>query len=128
MPHEVSSEDLSAFLDGELDQEARGRVERHLASCADCAVLLERLKNASSAFKKHGLEPAPAGFLVRVIEAVRRKVRDRPSSPNTVEYVLMLAVVVAIVLAGGMFMKRFMPVAFQQVQEMIGKAAGSLGR
>ncbi|MBI4678416.1 MAG: hypothetical protein HY748_12620 [Elusimicrobia bacterium] len=47
---------------------------------------------------------------------------------NTVEYLLMLTVVVGVVLVAGVALKKYMPQLFQQIQEMIGKAAGSLGQ
>jgi len=46
---------------------------------------------------------------------------------NTVEYLLMLTVVVGVVLMAGMALKRFMPGLFSQISGMIGNAAGSLG-
>jgi Flp pilus assembly pilin Flp len=46
---------------------------------------------------------------------------------NTVEYLLMLAVVVGVVLIAGMAIKRYMPTLWAQIQEMISGAAGSLG-
>ncbi|PIS47947.1 MAG: hypothetical protein COT17_00815 [Elusimicrobia bacterium CG08_land_8_20_14_0_20_51_18] len=46
---------------------------------------------------------------------------------NTVEYLLMLSVVVGVVLIAGMAIKRFMPGLFGQIQTMISGAAGTLG-
>jgi uncharacterized protein (UPF0333 family) len=46
---------------------------------------------------------------------------------NTVEYLLMLAVVVGVVLMAGMAIKKFMPNLWAQIQGMISGAAGSLG-
>ncbi|HOJ86922.1 MAG: class III signal peptide-containing protein [Elusimicrobiales bacterium] len=46
---------------------------------------------------------------------------------NTVEYLLMLAVVVGVVLIAGMALKKYMPGLFAQIQGMISGAAGSLG-
>lgn len=46
---------------------------------------------------------------------------------NTVEYLLMLTVVVGVVLMAGMALKRFMPGLFSQIQTMISGAAGQLG-
>jgi len=46
---------------------------------------------------------------------------------NTVEYLLMLAVVVGVVLIAGVALKKYMPQLFSQIQTMIGNAAGSLG-
>ncbi len=47
---------------------------------------------------------------------------------NTVEYLLMLTVVVGVVLAAGAALKRFMPDLFEQIQGMISSAAGDLGK
>ena len=46
---------------------------------------------------------------------------------NTVEYLLMLTVVVGVVLVAGMALKKYMPGLFGQIQGMITGAAGSLG-
>lgn len=46
---------------------------------------------------------------------------------NTVEYLLMLAVVVGVVLIAGMALKKYMPGLFAQIQGMISGAASSLG-
>jgi len=46
---------------------------------------------------------------------------------NTVEYLLMLAVVVGVVLIAGMAIKRYMPTLWGQIQGLISGAAGSLG-
>lgn len=46
---------------------------------------------------------------------------------NTVEYLLMLAVVVGVVLMAGVALKKYMPSLFGQIQGMISGAAGSLG-
>ena len=46
---------------------------------------------------------------------------------NTVEYLLMLTVVVGVVLVAGAALKKFMPSLFSQIQGMITGAAGSMG-
>jgi len=46
---------------------------------------------------------------------------------NTVEYLLMLAVVVGVVLIAGVALKSYMPTLFGDIQQMITGAAGSLG-
>lgn len=46
---------------------------------------------------------------------------------NTVEYLLMLTVVVGVVLVAGMLLKKFMPGLLTQIQTMISGAAGGLG-
>ena len=47
---------------------------------------------------------------------------------NTVEYLLMLTVVVGVVLAAGFALKKYMPGLFQQIQGMISGAASNLGQ
>ena len=47
---------------------------------------------------------------------------------NTVEYLLMLTVVVGVVLVAGAALKKFMPGLFEQIQGMISGAAGNLGQ
>jgi Flp pilus assembly pilin Flp len=47
---------------------------------------------------------------------------------NTVEYLLMLTVVVGVVLVAGIALKKFMPGLFTQIQQMISGAASNLGQ
>lgn len=47
---------------------------------------------------------------------------------NTVEYLLMLTVVVGVVLVAGMALKKFMPGLFSQIQGMISGAANDLAK
>ena len=46
---------------------------------------------------------------------------------NTVEYLLMLTVVVGVVLVSGAMLKKFMPTLFNNIQQMITGAAGQMG-
>ncbi|MEK7384218.1 MAG: hypothetical protein AAB262_13145 [Elusimicrobiota bacterium] len=63
----------------------------------------------------------------RVGEWMRSKLSGRRGQ-NTVEYLLMLTVVVGVVLVAGVALKKFMPVLFNNIQQMITGAAGSLGQ
>lgn len=47
---------------------------------------------------------------------------------NTVEYLLMLTVVVGVVLVSGVALKKFMPRFFENVQNMILQAGDGMGR
>ena len=60
------------------------------------------------------------------MERIKRLFRNKRGQ-NTVEYLLMLTVVVGVVLIAGMALKRYMPGLFQQIQTMITGAAGTLG-
>jgi Flp pilus assembly pilin Flp len=60
------------------------------------------------------------------LSRIQARLKDRRGQ-NTVEYLLMLTVVVGVVLVAGMALKKFMPSLFAQIQNMISGAAGSLG-
>ena len=62
-----------------------------------------------------------------VSKAAGRLTAKNRKGQNTVEYLLMLAVVVGVVLIAGMALKNYMPGLFQKIQTMINGAAGSLG-
>ncbi len=57
---------------------------------------------------------------------IRRRLTSRRGQ-NTVEYLLMLTVVVGVVLVAGVALKKFMPTLFNQIQQMISGAAGQMG-
>ncbi len=61
-----------------------------------------------------------AGSLLRARSGSRR-------GQNTVEYLLMLTVVVGVVLISGAMLKKFMPTLFNNIQQMITGAAGQMG-
>lgn len=59
MEHKIFSDNLSAYLDGELRPEEKAQLEAHLAGCPDCRAALGQLESVSGLVKKHALEPVP---------------------------------------------------------------------
>ena len=57
---------------------------------------------------------------------LRKRLSSRRGQ-NTVEYLLMLTVVVGVVLVSGAMLKKFMPTLFNNIQQMITGAAGQMG-
>lgn len=57
----------------------------------------------------------------------RLKALRSEKGQNTVEYLLMLTVVVGVVLVAGVALKKFMPGLFSQIQGMISGAANTMG-
>jgi Flp pilus assembly pilin Flp len=57
---------------------------------------------------------------------LRKKLASRRGQ-NTVEYLLMLTVVVGVVLVAGVALKKFMPTLFNNIQQMITGAASQMG-
>ena len=63
--HEVRGEELSAFIDNELEESARLRVERHIESCTPCTEALGELRAVSLAISELPAVPAPRSFTLR---------------------------------------------------------------
>jgi Flp pilus assembly pilin Flp len=64
------------------------------------------------------------------LSLVGTEMRKRLSSrrgQNTVEYLLMMTVIVGVVLVAGAALKKFMPTLFQTIETMITGAAGTVG-
>jgi Flp pilus assembly pilin Flp len=65
-------------------------------------------------------------MMLRVGTWMRNRLASRRGQ-NTVEYLLMLTVVVGVVLVAGVALKRFMPTLFNNIQQMITGAASQMG-
>jgi anti-sigma factor RsiW len=66
LDHIYTRRRLSAYLDGELDGDARGRVERHTHECEDCDKTLGALSRIRAALRHVGRlqrYPSPTGRL-----------------------------------------------------------------
>jgi len=59
-------------------------------------------------------------------EREMNKLFKNRSGQNTVEYLLMLAVIVGVVLLTGAAIKKFMPGLFESISKMISDASGQL--
>jgi len=66
------SEDLSAYLDGELPADARTAVESHLTACAACRTQLEELKSLAGSLQDLPRYTAPASLVGAVQERVQK--------------------------------------------------------
>jgi len=69
---------MSAYVDGELSERGRTRIERHLGECAECRRLLAGLRLVLDAL--HCL-PTPTGEAdaVRLAASVRLRLNEPPS-------------------------------------------------
>jgi anti-sigma factor RsiW len=69
---------MSAYLDGELSERGRTRIERHLGECAECRRLLAGLRLLLGAL--HRLPtPAAEADAVRLAASVRLRLNEPPS-------------------------------------------------
>jgi anti-sigma factor RsiW len=74
LDHRWAPGHMSAYIDGEIGSEGRGRMERHVGECRECRRLMAGLRVTVDAL--HRL-PAPGGesHAVRIAESVRRRLR-----------------------------------------------------
>jgi hypothetical protein len=70
VPTEPTLEELSAYLDHELDDDARARVAGHVAGCTDCQARLDGLRQTAYAIRALPMETPPRTF---AIPATRRE-------------------------------------------------------
>ena len=64
IPTEPTLEELSAYLDHELDDDARARVAQHVAGCADCQARLDGLRETAFAIRALPMETPPRTFAI----------------------------------------------------------------
>lgn len=64
-PRHASNDDLSAYLDGQLEADARGRVQSHVDACAPCRAALEELRAVRSALRELPRAAVPRSFALR---------------------------------------------------------------
>ena len=64
IPTEPTLEELSAYLDHELDDDAKARVAEHLAGCADCQARLDGLRQTAYAIRALPMETPPRTFTI----------------------------------------------------------------
>lgn len=64
IPTEPTLEELSAYLDHELDDNAKARVAEHVAGCADCKAQLDGLRQTAYAIRALPMETPPRTFTI----------------------------------------------------------------
>ncbi|MCB0865591.1 MAG: zf-HC2 domain-containing protein [Solirubrobacterales bacterium] len=75
--HKWSGEHMSEYLDGEMPESARARIERHLAECEDCEGLLGNLRGIVGGLAALGRERRERRQGASVASAVAAGVRAR---------------------------------------------------
>jgi anti-sigma factor RsiW len=76
--HRWAPDRMSDFLDGDLGDGARRRIERHVGECAECRRVLRGLRGVLDAL--HRL-PAPSGApdALQIAAAVRLRLNEPPA-------------------------------------------------
>ena len=71
--------ELSDYLNGELDASARVELERHLANCGDCRLVVDTTKKTIQIFCNSEPVPLPEGVRSRLHAALEKRLRQRPA-------------------------------------------------
>lgn len=113
MSHELRSDELSAYLDGELDGKQRQAVESHLESCSACRATLSEFQRQSASLKNTKGSYLAESFVMRVRARIRSGSDDQvswvPAERLARRTVFALAIVVAV--AVGSFWNQAEPVS-----------------
>jgi anti-sigma factor RsiW len=51
---------LSDYVDGELDERLCAEIERHMAECGDCRIVVDTLRKTIMLYRAYGHEEVPA--------------------------------------------------------------------
>ena len=87
----AARQQVSAQLDGELDQLGRVRLRAHLARCAECRRFAGELKSITVRLRREELEPVPA----RAYSEWRSHVKLVASAVGTLAAASVIAIAVA---------------------------------
>jgi anti-sigma factor RsiW len=68
-------------VDGELDPDLCAEIERHMAECGDCRIVVDTLRKTVSLYRRYGHEDVPAdakGRLYAVLKFDRQAAAEKP--------------------------------------------------
>jgi anti-sigma factor (TIGR02949 family) len=57
---------LSEYLDGELDEQLCAEIERHMAACGNCRIMVDTLRKTILLYRTYGHEELPEGARERL--------------------------------------------------------------
>jgi anti-sigma factor RsiW len=63
-------EQLSGFIDGELDDAVCAEIQRHLDSCEDCRIMVDTLKKTVVLYRESPPEAVPPDVHERLIKVL----------------------------------------------------------
>jgi anti-sigma factor (TIGR02949 family) len=76
-------QEISDFLDENVDEELRRKLEAHISQCPNCFVILDTTKKTIQVFKGVDAQPIPPDVHHRLMHAVERKCAARRQTKAT---------------------------------------------
>ncbi len=73
-------DELSEYLDEDVEGGLRKELEAHVAQCPNCWVMVDTTKKTLKIYKGLEAEPLPDALKFRLMEAIHAKMGDRPAS------------------------------------------------
>jgi anti-sigma factor RsiW len=70
--------EISNYIDGELEPATKQELERHLAHCEDCTMILDQTKKSIEILCDSEPIPIPPDLHSRLHAALRDKLRKKP--------------------------------------------------
>ena len=68
--------EISNYIEGEIDQELRRRMEEHFKSCEHCTAVLDGMKNVVRLAGDGHTFDVPSGFSERLKDRLREKIEE----------------------------------------------------
>lgn len=62
---------LSNYIDGDLNAELCEELERHLAGCGDCRIVVDTVKKTILLYRAYGSAPMPEQARERLVRALK---------------------------------------------------------
>lgn len=78
--HEMSLDQLQAYIDGLMDQRDKDKVDAHISHCPECQTLFSQLKNLDHAINDRECQSAPDGYFDTLASRVAGGIAQRKIS------------------------------------------------
>ncbi len=76
---------LSDYIDGELDEGLCGELEKHLAGCENCRIVVDTLRKTILLYRNYGAVSLPDRAHERLIHVLRLDTSRAAASSNALE-------------------------------------------
>jgi anti-sigma factor (TIGR02949 family) len=76
-------DELTDYLDANVDVELRQRIEAHINECPNCFVILDTTKRTIQVYKGLQAQPLPEDVQARLMKAVERKCAGKKPGATT---------------------------------------------